>query len=203
MFQLRRDGYLVLEGLFNDKEVEEMKEAGLQLTKDIPPKEQRAVFSTTQSPQVQWLRNTWNDQSKLENELVVLENVRQPEYHEATLPAQTTGPILFKSGILCSFSRVKINISWKAGIRWATFSKKALWTTTVNFWWPQTSLSTKWAIICTCSIPSSRNIHTASVSVKSAGASALRTRLFSRACTYTRILASAVRVGTQSELKTS
>jgi hypothetical protein len=54
LFQFNQDGYLVLKDLFKSHEVDEMKQAGVDLTKNIPDEEKRVVFSTLSSPQVSW-----------------------------------------------------------------------------------------------------------------------------------------------------
>ncbi|XP_012287347.1 phytanoyl-CoA dioxygenase domain-containing protein 1 homolog isoform X2 [Orussus abietinus] len=49
--QFQKDGYVVLEGFFNDQEVEEMKSSGEEFTTNLPPESERKIFTTVETPQ--------------------------------------------------------------------------------------------------------------------------------------------------------
>lgn len=50
--QYERDGFVVLEDLFKPEEVDEMKSCGEEYTNNLPPENERCVFSTVTSQQV-------------------------------------------------------------------------------------------------------------------------------------------------------
>jgi IMP dehydrogenase/GMP reductase len=52
MFQFIQDGYVVLDDFLTAEEVEELREAGDELIQNIPNETHKAVFSTTDVPQV-------------------------------------------------------------------------------------------------------------------------------------------------------
>ncbi|XP_063986694.1 phytanoyl-CoA dioxygenase domain-containing protein 1 homolog isoform X2 [Diachasmimorpha longicaudata] len=49
--QIQKDGYAVLENFFTPEEVEEMKNCGEEFTNNLPPENQRSIFSTTDTQQ--------------------------------------------------------------------------------------------------------------------------------------------------------
>ncbi|XP_026331838.1 phytanoyl-CoA dioxygenase domain-containing protein 1 [Hyposmocoma kahamanoa] len=56
--QLDREGYVVLEDFLRPAECDELMAAGLELTKNLPDSEERAIFSTTQ-PEKQQLKDSY------------------------------------------------------------------------------------------------------------------------------------------------
>ena len=52
VFQLQKEGYVILENFLTDEEVRLLREAGTELASNLPNDSRKTVFSTTTTPQV-------------------------------------------------------------------------------------------------------------------------------------------------------
>ncbi|XP_014289708.1 phytanoyl-CoA dioxygenase domain-containing protein 1 [Halyomorpha halys] len=51
--KFQKDGFLIIENFLNDEEVTRLKNAGNELSQNVPSEEQKIIFDTTQTPQNQ------------------------------------------------------------------------------------------------------------------------------------------------------